>query len=116
METTAVPKILNVGDVIYEYGNYGIAAKHTVASCTPKRVTLDNGYVLNRELYSVGVHYRTSRIGAPEWERGLRSYILEDEVLIKEWFRKEALDKLKGFSFASLTTDELEAIMKIITH
>lgn len=113
METTSETKILNVGDVIYESGNYGLVKRLTVESVTPRRATLSNGYVVKRELKDCG-YWRAARIGAPTWEIGLRNYKLENESLKREWLRQESLEKLKGFNYSNCTDEQLAAILTII--
>jgi hypothetical protein len=113
METTTEIKLLNIGDTVYQYGNYGIYEKATVESTTPKRATLSNGHVVRRELIFNG-NYITNRISMPDWERGLNHYRLENETLKQEWFRKDAIQKLNDFGFSKLDNVKLAAILAIV--
>lgn len=106
--------LLNVGDVVYQYGNYGVYEKCTVDKVTPKRATLSNGHVVNREV--TGKIKATYRISMPSWERGLHHYRLETPELNAEYFRKSAIKFLNDYNFGNCTDDQLTKIMAVLNQ
>jgi hypothetical protein len=113
---TSTEVMLNVGDNVYQYGNYGVNGKYTVEKVTPKQATLSNGHTVRREL--VGENQITHRVkGISEWERGLYHYRLESPACKSDWFRKSAIKFLNDYNFANCTNDQLvEVLAKLNTE
>lgn len=100
-------KLLQVDDVLYEYGNYGVYNKVTVQRVTPKTAFLSDGF-------------RCPRMG---WngeqdcfpKQGESAAVIETPELVKEWFRRQSLEKLKSYNFGKLSHEQLVEIIKILS-
>lgn len=107
-------KLLEVGDVLYEYGNYGIYNKVTVERVTPKTAFLSDGYKCPRIGWNNDCTY-FSKQGEMKSVSGLSHYRIENEDMIAQWFRKSSLETISKYRFGSLNNDELRQIINIIT-
>jgi hypothetical protein len=95
-------KLLEIGDILYEYGNYGVYSKATVVKVTPKQATLSNNKKVERALYS---RNRTYTIGGEKATSGLSHWRIETPELIEEWYDKNAREMLSKISWNSSKID-----------
>lgn len=103
--------LLSVGDILYEYGNYGVYNRVTVTRISPTLAFLSDGFKCPREGWDGCFPKR----GESKSVSGLSHYRIESEELISEWFRKTSLKTLYAFQFSNLTNTQLSEIMKIIS-
>ena len=106
-------KQLEIGNVLYEYGNYGIYNKVTVERVSTKTAFLSDGFKCHRQGWN-GKNEYFSKLGVSAASSGLSHYRVENEDMILQWFRKQALEKLKSYPFKELSNEKLTEIIKIL--
>lgn len=103
---------LNVGDTVYECGNYGVYRKLEVIRVTPKRAYLLGNIKIDREISTDGSNYEISPLCKST--SGLSWYKLPTPDLDIKWFRKNAIEKLKSFNFDKCSHETLVELIKLL--
>lgn len=100
-------QLLNVGDVIYDKGNYGVNDRFIIERVSSTQA-FSNHKKFKRFIYDGAIE----RIAQESWSTS--KYYVETPALKDEWLKKGIVEKLRNFQWGKLDLDQLKAIRQII--
>lgn len=108
-ETTTETKLLQVGDVIYSSGNYGVQHRFVIDRVTNTQAFSSNTK-FKREIFSSG----SVRIIGNTNSWSTTNYKIETEKLKGDYFRKQMESKISAANVKALSDEQVLSIYNII--